>query len=296
MKFSIITMTHNRAHLIGETIESVLKQTYQDFEHIIIDDGSTDNTEEIVNAYIKKSNGKIVYIKKNRIGFLSKLRNIGLKFASGEIICILDSDDLWKNNKLEELNSIFEKQKEVSFVFHNFKHFNKNNTSKNPYFKYNKDFSKNVYREVLLNKILSFPIYSFRKTLINEIGYFDETLYDGQHDYFARIAYKHHFFYLNKSLSLIRRHNGNETNTADVNHCFDALKTFRNLKKINQLDDKLYKEATYLMNYKIAKFYTENHNKLESNVYLKKVIKQAPILSVVFIKSILFKISILNKL
>jgi len=296
MKFSIITMTHNRADLIGETIESVLNQTHQNFEHIIIDDGSTDDTEKIVKHYINKSNNKIIYIKKNRIGVLSILRNIGLKVATGDIISILDSDDLFEHNKLELINSIFENNTEVNFVFHDFKYFNNIKIEKHSYFKYNNNFIKNVFREILLSEILSFSVYSFRKTILKDVGYFDETMYDGQHDYYARIAYKYDFFYLNKTLSYIRRHNENMSKISDVNHCFDAIKTFKSLKRNNQIGNKLYKEAIYLMNYKIAKFYNENNSQLKRNYYLKKVLKQAPILSKVFVKSFLFKISIFKKL
>lgn len=90
MKFSIIIPTYNRASFIEKTIKSVLNQTYQNFELIIVDDGSTDNTEEIVkNIY----NEKISYLKiqNSERGFA---RNYGITHSSGDYVTFLDSDDI----------------------------------------------------------------------------------------------------------------------------------------------------------------------------------------------------------
>ena len=88
---SVIIPTFNRAHLIGRAIKSVLNQTYQDFEIIVIDDGSTDNTGEIIRSFTDK---RIKYIKKYKKNKgISVARNIGIKVARGKYIALLDSDD-----------------------------------------------------------------------------------------------------------------------------------------------------------------------------------------------------------
>lgn len=99
---SIIIPTYNRAHLIGETLDCVLAQTYSNWECIVIDDGSTDDTATVLNEYC---------IKDNRFMFIPKCedikkgasisRNLGLKTASGEFIQFLDSDDILAPNKIE---------------------------------------------------------------------------------------------------------------------------------------------------------------------------------------------------
>ena len=91
---SVIIPTYNRAHLVGRAIKSVLNQTYRDFEIIVVDDGSTDNTKDIIKEFQKKDK-RIKYIpyEKNKGG--SAARNTGIKAAKGEYIAFLDSDDEW---------------------------------------------------------------------------------------------------------------------------------------------------------------------------------------------------------
>ncbi|MFT5280388.1 MAG: glycosyltransferase involved in cell wall biosynthesis [Bacteroidia bacterium] len=100
--FSIITPTYNRASFLEEMIASVTAQSFQNFEHIIVDDGSTDETEELVNGLIEE-HPKIVYIKQDNKG-RSVARNVGIEHAKGEYVCFLDSDDQWSGSYLSELH------------------------------------------------------------------------------------------------------------------------------------------------------------------------------------------------
>ena len=94
IKFSIIMPTYNRAFCITKAIDSLLKQTYRDYELIIVDDGSTDNTENILKEKYQEyfENKSFLYIRQNKIG-VCKARNLGLKFAKNEWIAYLDSDN-----------------------------------------------------------------------------------------------------------------------------------------------------------------------------------------------------------
>ena len=96
---SIITPTYNRANLLQRAFDSVRNQTFTNWEYIIIDDGSTDNTEEIVTAFMNKENHPIMYIKKEN-GGVHTARNLGYKNSRGELITNLDSDDELTNDAL----------------------------------------------------------------------------------------------------------------------------------------------------------------------------------------------------
>jgi glycosyltransferase involved in cell wall biosynthesis len=102
-KVSIIIPTYCRAHIISETLESVIAQTYTNWECIVVDDGSNDHTVEVVGDYLKKDSRFKYYVRPvERIKGASTCRNIGLENAVGEFIQFLDSDDLISSNKLAE--------------------------------------------------------------------------------------------------------------------------------------------------------------------------------------------------
>lgn len=111
---SIIVPTYNRAKEISKSIESVLNQTYKDFELIIIDDGSTDNTQEIIETY---QDIRIRYIKNiTPMHGPAVARNIGIRESRGEFIAFNDSDDIWYKEKLEKQIAFLEQtQADVTF-------------------------------------------------------------------------------------------------------------------------------------------------------------------------------------
>lgn len=100
MEVSIITPCYNSSSHIKETIESVLAQTYQDWEMIIIDDFSQDNSVAIISDYLKTDH-RIKLIELNENVMAAEARNIGLREATGQFIAFLDSDDTWLPEKLE---------------------------------------------------------------------------------------------------------------------------------------------------------------------------------------------------
>ena len=115
MKFSIITPTYNRANLIERAIKSILNQSYQNFEMIIVDDGSTDNTDEIVSKYLYDT--RIIYIKATQNGGVNMARNIGIRNIAqdSDWITFLDSDDEFYHNALESIYSSIINKSEVKY-------------------------------------------------------------------------------------------------------------------------------------------------------------------------------------
>jgi len=113
MTVSVILPTYNRANLVGEAIESVLGQTHRDFQLIVVDDGSTDETPAVLARF---ADPRLRIIRQDN-GGKSAARNRGLDEARGEFIAFLDSDDLWAPTFLESVLAVFSGEPELDFVF-----------------------------------------------------------------------------------------------------------------------------------------------------------------------------------
>lgn len=142
MMISIIMPTYQNAQFIGRAIDSVLNQSFKDFELIIIDNFSSDETEEIVKSY---DDSRISYRKFKNFGIISKSRNEGIKESNGKFIAFLDSDDWWHKDKLK---ICFSKMNNSDFIYHKVRIIKKNrrinlfNFGRRP-------FKKNLYHSLL---------------------------------------------------------------------------------------------------------------------------------------------------
>ncbi len=118
---SIVIPTYNHANYIDKSLNSIINQTFKNWEAIVIDNHSTDGTEKILRKY---TDPRIRYLKINNNGIIAKSRNLGIEVATGQWIAFLDSDDWWTNDKLEVcFNDIDEK---VDFIYHDLELVNTN--------------------------------------------------------------------------------------------------------------------------------------------------------------------------
>ncbi|NEP84931.1 MAG: glycosyltransferase family 2 protein, partial [Okeania sp. SIO3B3] len=109
---SVIIPAYNRADLIGETVDSVLAQTHPDIEIIVIDDGSTDNTADVLATY-----GSALRVIRQANAGQQAARNAGIRAATGDYIAFLDSDDLWLPHRIEAQLQRFEEVPEAGLVY-----------------------------------------------------------------------------------------------------------------------------------------------------------------------------------
>lgn len=116
--FSIVVPTYNRAHLISGTVQSILSQSYKNFELIIVDDGSSDNTEEVIKPFLSE---KIFYFKKQN-GERAAARNFGTLRAKGDYINWFDSDDIMFPNHLQEAAKMIAKNGRSEIFVQSYKH------------------------------------------------------------------------------------------------------------------------------------------------------------------------------
>ena len=169
---SVIIPTYNRGHLISRAIQGVLNQTYQNFEMIIVDDGSTDNTKEIVG---RSGDERIQYIRHGKNKGAAITRNTGIQASQGKYICFLDSDDEWFPLKLEKQVNRFEELNESIGVVYTGCLLKSQNSGK-ILAEAEPTFRGEVYKDLLKGVFLITSTAMIRRICLQEVGFFDENL------------------------------------------------------------------------------------------------------------------------
>lgn len=275
--FSIITITYNRAALLAKAINSVLSQTYSNFELIIIDDGSTDQSEELLLSY---NDPRLHYHKYEHLGSLSKLRNLGLQKVSGNYIAFLDSDDLWEPDYLNKLHQAYG-EKQISVVVSNANIIE----IKGKKTLFPRDYSIPEHSNLLRKKLLddSFIIYpscfSFRNEKAN--FRFNENMQFGDNDFFLRLLALKSAIILKDPLVQITKHDNNLSSQQTyeslfIQAYFEEFKTLDDLLKQRLIQPLLYHQCYSRFSYKLAVNLFRLENKKEAQRYFSKAFIHYP--------------------
>ncbi|MCF7908667.1 MAG: glycosyltransferase [Candidatus Omnitrophica bacterium] len=195
--FSIIIPTYDRKDFLKIALGSVLKQTFSDYEAIVVDDGSTDNTKEIVKAL---KNKKLNYFYQKNKG-PAAARNKGIKKANGKFICFLDSDDRFCREKLE-ITHQYIKQYPNYKVFHTEEIWYRNGRLLSEK-KYHKKPAGHVFTQALKLCCISPSTTVIKRSVFSKIGLFDSNLpVCEDYDLFLRLTSKYPVFLIPKHLTI----------------------------------------------------------------------------------------------
>jgi len=182
---SVIIPTYNRGWIINEAIDSVLAQDYVNYELIVVDDGSTDNTHDILNSYQKN----FLVLRQNNKG-VSAARNRGLAAASGRFIAFLDSDDFWLPQKLSRQVDFFHSNPDA-LICQTEEIWIRNNVRVNPKKRHKKP-SGMIFEPSLSLCLVSPSAVMIKRNLFEEVGLFDETLPACEdYDLWLRVSCRH---------------------------------------------------------------------------------------------------------
>lgn len=190
---SIVIPTYNTAEYISQTLDSIFEQTYKDYETIVVDDGSTDNTRDVLDPYMDQ----IHYIYQENRG-RSEARNTGIKAALGKYVAFLDSDDLWPPGKLERQIEILEGDGDIDFLFGDKQRFsNDGSIIIGSMFRekgYGESFfGDSVYVRDPYKKLLDEPYIPtgtviMKKEFFEKTGLFDRNIYAEDWEFWLRVA------------------------------------------------------------------------------------------------------------
>jgi glycosyltransferase involved in cell wall biosynthesis len=207
-KVSINLCCYNSEKYLRETLDSIMNQTYKDWELVIINDGSTDSTESIINEYIKQGYPIIYYYQENH--GLGYSRNKAIEFSRGEYIAFIDHDDVWLQGKLEKQVAILKNKPSIDFLYTNY--FTIKNNRKDLYLK-DKQPEGFVFEQFILFYPVGILTVMVRKSILDTLGlFFDENLrYAEDYDLFIRLLMKSQAAYIDEALAIYRIHNNMST-------------------------------------------------------------------------------------
>jgi len=207
-KVSILIPSYNSVNFLPISIGSALSQTYQDFEIIVIDDGSTDNTKEVVRSFIDRYPSKIHYFWQENKG-LAVARNTGITHSQGEYLALLDSDDKWLPCRLEEEVRILDTDASVGLVHGRVTCIDSNGNEVRTGKRHPQFLSGYIFDNIFLRKEdIACPTVLFRRSCCEEVGMFDVKLSRlgcEDRDLWLRIAQKYKIIFVDKVLSYYRK-------------------------------------------------------------------------------------------
>lgn len=203
IKVSVILPVYNGGKFIAETIESMLSQTIKDFEVLVVDDGSTDDSKEIIQKYISNSNREIRYFYQENKG-IAAARNKGIKESNGKYIAFLDQDDLWLPEKLERQVKYLEENPDTALVYTDSIRFGdcSNAWKLTPY-------EGKVFLQLINGNFISALTVVVRREVFKKVGCFDEDrnlMGCDDYDMWLRIASIYKIGYINEKLARWRAH------------------------------------------------------------------------------------------
>jgi len=223
-KVSVIIPTYNRLSLLKNAIESVLTQTYTNFEIIVVDDGSSDGTRQYLLS-LNDSRIKPILLDTNSGANIA--RNVGMRKAEGRYLAFLDDDDIFDNTKLEKLKSHIERcVKKPDIIYHNAKIVMINEKCE---YLSRPGQCQDYFTNLLIENIVGgTPMVTINKSVIAKCGYFDESLFALEdYGYWLKAAkYGARFLYIDEPLTICKyrtKSNSVSKNTKNTIEAFDSI-------------------------------------------------------------------------
>jgi glycosyltransferase involved in cell wall biosynthesis len=263
--FSIIIPTYNRENKLKKAIDSVLSQKFKNWEIVVIDNYSKDNTKKLVQSY---KNEYINFFRIKNYGVIAKSRNFGILKSKGKFIAFLDSDDIWTDEKLYECNKIIKINPDVKLIYHN---MNIKKSSEKIYSKkveYFRALSKPIKNDLIINGP-AFPTSSVvvDKKIFKKINCFNENkefIAWEDFDAWIRLASKtSNFQEINKILGYLIN---DETSTNNARRQIKNIYTFKNLYL-----KKMELDFTEWCNYSLMRSFLKIGKFNKSIFFLKKL-------------------------
>ena len=244
---SVIIPTYNRGWILKEAIDSVLAQEFKDFELIVVDDGSTDNTGKILGSYEQD----IIVLRQSHKG-VSAARNRGIAEAAGRLVAFLDSDDLWLPRKLTSQVDFFSSNP-AAVINQTEEIWVRNGVRVNPKTRHHK-FSGMIFKRSLALCLVSPSAVMIKKNLFSKVGVFDENLTACEdYDLWLRISCRYPVHLIETPLIMKRGGHADQLSKAPGLDKF-RIQALKKIIESGQLEPDSYRAAVQTLQEKCAIF------------------------------------------
>jgi glycosyltransferase involved in cell wall biosynthesis len=201
----VIIPAYNAAKYLPAAIESVMAQTFEDWRIVLVDDGSTDNTGEVVAPFAEQLGPKLKYIKQAN-GGLPAARNAAIRNSSAEFLALLDADDIWLPNRLAKSLKSFENRPQVGLSHGFISRIDTEGAVIDTFARKQKHGEGRIARYIYMRRVqLPCPTITFRRKCVDEVGMFDESMRATEdRDLWLRIAFKYEVALVPEVIALYR--------------------------------------------------------------------------------------------
>ena len=260
---NVIIHTYNNERFIAETVESVLNQTYKEYEIVVVDDGSVDGTRDALIPYMQKIR---YHYKEN--GGIASAKNAGIGLSQTEFVAFLDHDDLWAPDKLQLQMECFNENSQVGLVYAKYTSFRDGKELRT---KPEKGYSGWIFKELLSKSFIQTSTVVVKRECLDAVGPYDESFSLGdEYDMFLRIARKFQCSFIDKSLTRYRVH---DTNASNNDFLFDNenlgvyKKVYNNFTDLDGVEKKILRKRIARYSMKVAEGLYRQGKQEESKKY-----------------------------
>ncbi len=269
---SVIIHTYNNEKFIAETIKSVLRQTYKDYEIIVVDDGSEDGTRDALHPYMQDIR---YHYKEN--GGIASAKNAGISLSNAEFIAFLDHDDLWIPDKLKIQMEYFDAHPQIGLVYAKYASFMGDKELRT---KPEKGYSGWIFKELLSKSFVQTSTVMVKRECLDAVGPYDESFkLADEYDMFLRVAKRFQCGFVDKELTRYRVHDRNASRN-DLLFDKENLRVFKKVYNgytdLDGKEKKILRKRIVRYSMKIAKRLYSQGQLEESMKYQKEAREYLP--------------------
>lgn len=229
----MVIPTYNRAPLLRHALGSVFAQTSPPGEIVVVDDGSTDNTADVVHS-IGGSGIPLRYVGLDHTNHLGHLRDTGIQGATGSIIALLDSDDVWLPERVARQLEHWNLQPEAGFAFCNVQRFDESGPfAGGPWLDPARDYSGRIVRDLLLEPVAVPSALMFDRSVYERVGHYSSRPVDEDYEWLLEAAASYTADYLAEPLVLMRAHAQSRSRAKSMRANAEFLAIVRRFSKLH---------------------------------------------------------------